>query len=535
VTAIYHLNVQIIGRSSGRSAVGSAAYRAAEKLKSVEAAAYRSGQDLGGEGGEITHDYTRKKGVVHKEIILPENAPEEFKDRETLWRAVEAKERRCDARLAREIEVALQTEFSLQENIDLLREYIQENFVDKGMIADFAIHDKGDGNPHSHIMLTTRHVSPDGFGGKNRDWDEPAELVSWRKNWADDNNRKFEEKGLDERIDHRTLRAQGIDREPTIHLGHEATALEKKGIRSKRGDRNREIQQRNAERAKKSEPTRETTEIAPTDKHADKKAEPTQKSTEITANENPVEEITAEKTGEYLNKLKEQYTAFEKELVELITQRNEERQEIPRLTFRVENIDEHAKNIDVLQIQIAELQESRQNLNILQWIKRQEADKAIKHAEREALRAQIFFKNRFGIDHTQAPEEIQRIQKTVREKETDLMTKNAAILEIMNTQDKILLSYHTQKLLAETQHNKDQLNQLLEKLNKPPENIRDRLLQERIDRRLNIIPNESFQKVLEKLPQEYAQTLIEERKRIKIIEHAQEKERERNRTIERNR
>jgi len=218
-------------------------------LKSIDAAAYRAGEELRGEGAEIVHDYTRKKGVVHKEIILPDNAPPEFNDRETLWNAVEARERRIDARLAREIEVALQKEFDLEEQKNLLREYIRENFVDKGMIADFVIHDKQDGNPHSHIMLTTRHVTPDGFKGKNRDWDKDFELIKWRENWANVNNRKFEQKGLAERIDHRTLKAQGIDREPTIHMGAQAWAMEKKGIRTERGDMNREIKRRNDERA----------------------------------------------------------------------------------------------------------------------------------------------------------------------------------------------------------------------------------------------------------------------------------------------
>jgi len=501
VTAIYHLNVQIIGRSSGRSAVGSAAYRAAEKLKAVGAAAYRSGQDLGGEGdegNEITHDYTRKKGVVYKEIILPDNAPPEFADRQTLWNAVEAKERRRDARLAREIEVALQIEFDLEEQKTLLREYIKENFVDKGMIVDFAVHNKGDGNPHAHLMLTTRHVTPDGFGGKNRDWDEDTELLKWRKNWAVINNRKFEEKGLDARIDHRTLKAQGIDREPTIHLGHEASALEKKGIRTERGDINREIQRRNEARAQK-EHKQELTEPATNEKTV-------------------IEKPTTEKTAQTLNELRIDYITLEKNLSELITQRNEIREELPRLKFRAENMEEHARNIDVLQGRIAELQENRQNLNFLQWTKKQETDEAIEHAKQEARRAEIFFKNRFNVDPDQTPTEIKRIQKIIREKQTDLTTKNAAILDIMNTQDKILLEYHTQKLLAQTHYDKDQLNTLLQQINTPPETIRDRLLQERIDRRLNIIPDESFQKVIERLPQNQAQTLIDERKR------AQEKE-----------
>ena len=484
LTAIYHLHVQIIGRDSGRSAVGSAAYRAAEKLKSIDAAAYRSGEELRDEGAEITHDYTRKKGVVHKEIILPDNAPEEYKDRQTLWRAVEARERRYDARLAREIEVALQKEFDLQENIELLREYIRENFVDKGMIADFAVHHARSENPHAHIMLTTRHVTPEGFKGKNRDWDKEAELIKWRENWAKINNRKFEEKGLEERIDHRTLKAQGIDREPTIHLGHEATALERKGIRTEKGDYNREIKKRNADRAKKAEHKQ---------------------------NENP--DNDTEKTAEHLNKLRDDYITLEKNLSELIAQRNEIREEIPRLNFRTENMDEHVKNIEVLQDRVAELQETRLNLNFLQWTKKQETDQAIKQAEQEARRAELFFKNRFNVTPDQTPDEIKRIQKIAREKEATLTTKNAAILDIMNNQDKILLEYHTKKLLAETRPDKDQQNQFLQHINKPSESVRDRLLQERIDRRLNIIPDENFQRVIEKLPQHQAQTLIEQRKR----------------------
>ncbi|MCL1976742.1 MAG: MobA/MobL family protein [Candidatus Bathyarchaeota archaeon] len=526
VTAIYHLTVQIIGRSSGRSAVGSSAYRSGEKLHSIAHAAYQAGQKIYAEGDQITHDYTRKKGVIHNEIILPDNAPEEYKDRQALWNFVEKRSKRVDAQFAREIEVALQKEFELQENIELLREYIKENFVAKGMIADFALHDKGKGNPHAHIMLTLRDVTPDGFGNINRDWSKTAELVSWRENWAKINNRKFEEKGLEERIDHRTLKAQGIDRDPTIHLGAYATALEKKGIRSKRGDRNREIKQRNEERAaEKAQHKQELTESAENAKNEF-----------IATNENSVDnERTIEKTAEHLNKLKEYYIAREKELSDLIPERNKIREELPRLNFRAESIDEHAKNIDVLQNKVAELQETRQNLNFLQWIKKQEADEAIKQAQQDVRRAEIFFKNRFYVDPSQAPEEIKRIQEKVRKKESDLSAKNAAILDIMEKQDKILLGYHTQKLLAETQHDKNHLDKLLEQLNKPPENIRDRLLQERIDRRLNIIPDESFQKVIEKLPQEHAQTLINTRKRTKEAEQEREKTKDRTRTIERSR
>jgi ATP-dependent exoDNAse (exonuclease V) alpha subunit len=194
----------------------------------VGSAAYRSGDELRDENGEIVHDYTKKSGVVHSEIMLPQNAPPEFADRETLWNAVEIAKRRKDAQLAREINVALPTEFDLEEQKALLREYIKENFVDKGMIADFAIHHARAENPHAHIMLTTRTVTPDGFGNKNHDWNSRQILVDWREDWADKTNRILEEKGLEERIDHRTLKAQGIDREPTIHLGRRLQPLNDK-------------------------------------------------------------------------------------------------------------------------------------------------------------------------------------------------------------------------------------------------------------------------------------------------------------------
>ncbi|MCL2257513.1 MAG: MobA/MobL family protein [Candidatus Bathyarchaeota archaeon] len=497
----------------------------------MDAAAYRSGEALGGDGAEIIHDYTRKKGVVHKEILLPDNAPEEYQDRQTLWRAVEARERRHDARLAREIEVALQKEFDLQENIALLREYIKENFVDKGMIADFAVHYARSENPHAHIMLTTRHVTPDGFKGKNRDWDKDAELLRWRENREEINNRKFAEKGLAERIDHRTLKAQGIDREPTIHLGHKAAALERKGIRTAKGDYNREIQQRNLERAAEraaSGVRNQTTDF--TQHHAANLNSPAvgaasgvrNQTTDFTqhhaANEERKQnEKSADETAQTLNELRDYYITLEKDLSALIPKRNEIRQELPRLTFRAENIDEHTKNIEILQGKIAELQEERQNLNFLQRAKKQETDQAIKHAQQELKRAEIFFVNRFGVTPNQAPNEIKRIDEKIRTKQADLTAKNTAILDIMNNQDKILLEYHTQKLIAQTRPDGQQIEKILEKLNKPPDNTHARLLQERIDRRLNIIPDQDFQRIIEKLPQHQAQTLIQQRK------HAEEK------------
>ena len=142
--SIYHCSIKIISRAGGRSAVASAAYRSGEKLYNDETG--------------IMHDFTNKGGVIMKEIILPTNAPERYEKREILWNEVQQIEKRSDAQFAREIEVALPTEMSRANQIECVRNYINENFVGKGMIADWALHDKKDGNPHAHIMLTMRGI-----------------------------------------------------------------------------------------------------------------------------------------------------------------------------------------------------------------------------------------------------------------------------------------------------------------------------------------------------------------------------------------
>ena len=215
--AIYHFHVCVISRAGERTVVAAVAYRLGEKLiltDPVSAAAYRSGEQLQNRRDGITYDYTRKQGVAYSEIMLPENAPREFYHRVILWNSVEISEKRKDAQMARDIDVALPKELSRKEQIEIMREFIQKNFIDKGMIADFAIHDKGDGNPHAHIMLTMRNVDENGFGKKNRDWNKVELFKEWRENWAKTCNEKLQIKRLDERIDHRTLEAQGIDREP---------------------------------------------------------------------------------------------------------------------------------------------------------------------------------------------------------------------------------------------------------------------------------------------------------------------------------
>src|SRR5271157_1193864 len=202
--ASYHLSAKIIARSSGRSAVAAAAYRSRSSIKDKSQG--------------LTFDYTRKKDLAHSEILLPENAPSRFLDRPTLWNEVEKVERRHDAQLAREIELALPAELTLNQNIELVREFVKPNFVEHGMIADINIHTKKD-NPHAHILLTTREVNENGFGKKVRAWNASSKLLHWREDWAKVQNQKLLLCGHDIQVDHRSFEDRGIDLVPQIHLG----------------------------------------------------------------------------------------------------------------------------------------------------------------------------------------------------------------------------------------------------------------------------------------------------------------------------
>ena len=261
--ALYHFSIDQVRRSAGQSAIAAAAYRAGERLYSDYY-------------GEIS-DYTKKGGVICSEIFLPPNAPKKFLDRATLWNAVEQTEKHPQAQLSYSFDVALQNEFSLEKNIALAREFVQRQFVAKGMIADLAVHvpDKEGGipNPHFHVMTTMRPLNADGsFGAKQRreyvldengdrvrdengnyvfnavhttDWHEPETLVAWREAWCNLVNAKFEEKGLDCRIDHRSYVRQGIDLIPTVHEGPTVRQMEAKGIRTDKGELNRWIKATN--------------------------------------------------------------------------------------------------------------------------------------------------------------------------------------------------------------------------------------------------------------------------------------------------
>ncbi len=203
-------------------------------------AAYISGEKIKNEYDGVTHDYRRKHEIVHKEILLPDNAPPKFKNRSILWNAVEKSETRKNSQTARHIDAALPAEISRDEQTDLVCQFCKQCFVSKGMCVDFAIHDKGDGNPHVHILLTTRNISEQGFTTKNRSWNDRSLLIEWRKLWADWCNHKLYFVS-DERIDYRSYAAQGIDKIPQKHLGAAACAIEKKGYRTDKGSYNRKV------------------------------------------------------------------------------------------------------------------------------------------------------------------------------------------------------------------------------------------------------------------------------------------------------
>ena len=298
--AIYHLEAKVVSRGAGRSAVAASAYLSCSRLYN----------DYDG----IQHDYTKKQGLVWQEVFLPEYAPQEWKDREQLWNAVEKVETAKDSRLAREFVVALPMELSREEQIELLQEFIQEQFLSDGMCADAAIHDTDGHNPHAHILLTVRPLDKQGkwqyktekeylcmknseergftaaefraaqnegwekqypykvgkkkvymtpsaaeaqglvradkhpkstrYGRQNpisEHWNSEEQLVTWRAAWADMSNRHLERAGREERIDHRSNAARGIDEIPTIHEGAAAQALERRGIISDRCELNRQI------------------------------------------------------------------------------------------------------------------------------------------------------------------------------------------------------------------------------------------------------------------------------------------------------
>lgn len=262
-----HFSISVRSRCNKRTGVRGSA---------VAGAAYQSAERLFSEYDGRTKNYSYKQPeVVFSEILLPANAPPEYRDRATLWNAAEKVETRFDAQLSRGIIAALPRELSFDQSIEMVKEFCQENFVSKGMCCDIAVHNPAPPghNPHVHIMLTMRGIDENGKWlpkskkeyvldeqdnriklpsgeWKSRkvdtvDWNRKENAEIWRQSWEECQNRYLEKNRCAERIDMKSYKRQGIEQIPTQHLGPAVSAMEKKGIRTDAGDLNREIRKAN--------------------------------------------------------------------------------------------------------------------------------------------------------------------------------------------------------------------------------------------------------------------------------------------------
>ena len=233
--AIYHFSAKVISRAKGSSAVASAAYRSASRLFDEKLNRH--------------HDFSNKVGVIHSEVMLPQGSPERLNDRTVLWNEVEAGEKRKDAQLAREVEFSIPREMDQQQGVSLARDFVQKQFVDRGMVADLNVHwdkaDDGSPKPHAHVMMTMREVGPEGFGKKVRDWNGTELLQEWREAWGAHVNERMAELGLEGRIDHRSYADQGIALEPQHKIGPAGMRRLDRGEDAERADDHRRIAREN--------------------------------------------------------------------------------------------------------------------------------------------------------------------------------------------------------------------------------------------------------------------------------------------------
>lgn len=238
--AIPFVYAKIISRRGGRSIAAAIAYATAQKIMDE-----RQGLEF---------DYTRKSGVMETGIAAPDYAPGWVYDTAQLLNNIETAEKRVDGRTAREMIIALPHEMTDRQRADLLKDYINDNFTSRGMVAMFAIHEPDrqgdDRNYHAHVILPTREITADGFKlKKNREWDKNETLEEWKENWCDLVNERAQELGLDIHLDPSSPEERG--RMATQHMGEQATAMERKGIKTERGNYNRQAQEYNREMERK--------------------------------------------------------------------------------------------------------------------------------------------------------------------------------------------------------------------------------------------------------------------------------------------
>jgi len=607
VAAIYHLSVKRIGGNGGRSSVGAAAYHSGVKMRNeyygkihdytkrrgaIGAAAYHSGERF--IDGNLALDFTQKSGIVYSEVMLPKHAPEIYRVSWVLWNSIEMAKKQHNEQTSRMIVVALPNELTPQQQIELVRDYVQRNFVNEGMCAHFSlhaghIHEHKDqtypfqdlairkDNPHAHIQLTMRPLNKDGTwvnkarkeyildkngerirskSGKEwrsrniplTDWEKPETLIKWREDWARTVNKEFERLGIDERIDHRSLKDQGIDREPTIHMGHKAWNLEKKGIKTERGNINRAIMARNKAREQQKREQEPSTRGKVVHIHdvqgvshepepmIHKAVEPLEQVThkpepqtrdklafikQATIQEPTMHEATPEATAEYIHELKQGYIAIDWKASEIQQKiREAECEKMVTLT-RAKELDERAKEINMRHKHIKDLMAQCRKSRL------PEVKKAIDRRVFPLLplheRAVSRFTSEYGITTKEAQTEIRRFDDKMAVLEQKVKSLRDSLPPLLVDREALKLKYH--RLLADIDRDREQFYERLEQLDKE---TRDKLSPKGLityaqcKARLDKVSDQEFEKILQDMLPKQRETLTKERECEKVREHGRE-------------
>lgn len=618
--AIYHCSVKIISRSSGRSSVGAAAYRAGDKLLN--------------ERDGVIHDYTKKKGIVYNEVMLPDNAPHAYKNREILWNAVEKIEKDITAQTAREIEVALPKELSKDEQINLLRNYVRNSFTSVGMCADISLHDKKDGNPHAHIMLTMRPINEHGewenkaekvyicknarglektftstelksqspgewdkqlpyykngnpksrpiyltkseaetdirykdyqrIKGKNdpkktkedkqnpklAEWNKVDSLEKWRTQWEEICNQELKKKDIAERIDHRTLQAQGIDREPTIHLGTSAHQMEKRGKQSERGKYNEEVRLRNMaydrdfselenmlnEMKKQQDLSRETVQnssdikinneihdsknnsgiVDQITKLYDEKQQGQEQIKTVKPNGSSDDSTeAAQLVAGRLQSLRNDYITLSLEASRANSVITDLREQQKKIENHIESIRASIMSIQNMNSRIVQLQNERQSLSVFKGNEKKQLNEQIQNfvnAHEQAVKA---FRHDFDMEPSQADESVKRLKAQSQQLQDKIMkNRQNAINENKQMEDKlkrIEIQYKTEMALAAIHSDSKKIYDLFDSQMKRdiPDDINEKMEQAKAESRLNNISQDDFKEIVQRIDFNDAQKIFE--------------------------
>ncbi|MGG1685139.1 MobQ family relaxase [Pseudalkalibacillus sp. NRS-1564] len=404
--AIYHFSAQIISRGRGQSAVASASYRSGERLEDERT-------------GEVK--FYKRDAQPESMILAPSDSPEWVYDRGRLWNEVESAEKRKDAQLAREINIALPRELSNEHQADLIQNYVQSQFVAKGMVADIAIHRDDQENPHAHVMLTTRTLTPDGFGPKNRDWNNRDLLTQWREQWADHANQALEKENLQDRISHLSHESRGLEQLPTVHLGHVAHEMEQRGAKSDRGTLNRDRQEYN-QHVVDLQKYREEKQVL--EQERKQKAQRFSTAAERVDLQNASKLLKGEPTFKRIGRRHEQLDQWEKQL-------HQEETSLRWKDRKIKEASDHHHWLPIFEDKIKQAEQRIENINWLNPLKIKENRGIKENVEKDIAKAKDniefhdekldFYREKLGF-HTK--EEFLQVKKQHESEQPGLLEKN---------------------------------------------------------------------------------------------------------------